>query len=191
MSILPLCHFAQGFLLFTAARKVKHTMGNNLEAKKVVVSEIVEKLKNAQSMVIVHYSGITVEEVTGLRNQFREAGVEYCVLKNTMVRRALAELNITGLDDKLEGPSAFAFGMKDPAAPAKIIYDFIGKSKKEVLSVKAGLLGTEVLDEKAVKALSEIPSREVLLARLVGSLQSSISGLVFALEAIRKQKAGE
>ena len=106
-------------------------MSKNLELKKAVVSEISEKLKNAQSMVIVSYKGITVEEVTELRNQFRAAGVEYCVLKNTLVRRALAELEITGLDEQLEGPNAFAFGMTDPAAPAKIVYDFINKTKND------------------------------------------------------------
>ena len=141
--------------------------------------------------MIVHYSGITVENVTALRNQFRENGVEYCVLKNTLVRRALHEMNITGLDDQLEGPSAFAFGMQDPVSPAKVVYDFIEKKKLDCISVKAGLMGTEVMDEKAVAALSKLPSREVLLARLVGSLKAPISNLVYALEALRKKQAGE
>ena len=174
-----------------AGRKVKQEMSKNLEAKKVVVSEISEKLKNCQSMVVVHFNGITVEEVTELRNQFRAAGVEYCVLKNTLVRRALHEMNITGLDDQLEGPSAFAFGMQDPVSPAKVVYDFIEKKKLDCISVKAGLMGTEVMDEKAVAALSKLPSREVLLARLVGSLKAPISNLVYALEALRKKQAGE
>lgn len=182
---------AQGFLLFTAARKVKHNMSKNLEIKKQVVSDILEKFQNAQSVVIVHYSGLTVESVTKLRNQFRENEVEYCVLKNTLVKRALHEMGITGLDDQLEGPNAFAFGMKDAVAPAKVIYDFIEKSKTEAVSVKAGLMGTEIMDEKALKALSQLPSREVLLARLVGSLKAPISNLVYALEALRKKQAGE
>ena len=166
-------------------------MSKNLENKKVVVADILNKLQNAQSVVIVHYSGITVEEVTELRNQFRAAGVEYCVLKNTLVRRALHEMNITGLDEQLEGPNAFAFGMTDAVAPAKAICDFIEKNKKDNLSVKAGLMGTEVMDAKAVVALSKLPSREVLLARLVGSLKAPISNLVYALEALRKKQAGE
>ena len=124
-----------------AGRKVKQEMSKNLEAKKVVVSEISEKLKNCQSMVVVHFNGITVEEVTELRNQFRAAGVEYCVLKNTLVRRALDDMGITGLDHTLSGPSAYAFGMNDPVSPAKVVYDFINKNKDDGrLSVKAGLM---------------------------------------------------
>ena len=184
---------AQGFLLFTAARKVNEHMSKNLENKKQVVADILEKLQKAQSVVIVHYSGITVENVTKLRNQFREAGVEYVVLKNKLVERALNELNIEGLNEQLTGPNAYAFGMTDAVAPAKVIYDFISKNKKDEsnLSVKAGLMGTEVMDVNAVKALSEVPSRDVLLARLVGSIHAPVSNLVYALEAIRKQKAGE
>lgn len=162
-----------------------------MELKKQVVADIVEKIKNAQSFVIVKYSGLTVEEATKLRTQFRESKVDYCVLKNTLVRRALAELGIVGLDDVLEGPSAFAFGLEDVVSPAKIVADFIDKSKNDHLEIKAGLMGTEVLDVAGVKALASLPSREVLLARLVGSLNSSISKFVYCLEAIRKQKAGE
>ena len=175
-----------------AGRKVKQEMSKNLEAKKVVVSEISEKLKNCQSMVVVHFNGITVEEVTELRNQFRAAGVEYCVLKNTLVRRALDDMGITGLDHTLSGPSAYAFGMNDPVSPAKVVYDFINKNKDDGrLSVKAGLMDGQVLDATQVKALSELPSKEVLLSRLVGSLQAPVAKLVYVLEALRKQQAGE
>ena len=166
-------------------------MSKNLEIKKQVVSDVLEKLQNAQSVVIVKYSGLTVENVTKLRAQCRENNVEYVVLKNTLVKRALHEMGITGLDDQLEGPNAFAFGMKDAVARAKAICDFIEKSKTEALTVKAGLMGTELLDEKAIKALSQMPSREVLLARLVGSLKAPISNLCYALEALRKKQAGE
>ena len=162
-------------------------MSKNLELKKQVVSDIVKKFQDAQSVVIVNYSGLTVEQVTALRSQFRANGVDYCVLKNTLVRRALQELNIEGLDEVLNGPSAFAFGMSDAVSPAKILNDFITKSKTEVISVKAGLLGTEVMNPDQVKALADIPSREVLLARLVGSLQSSIAGFVRVLDAIAKK----
>ncbi|NLO86085.1 MAG: 50S ribosomal protein L10 [Clostridiales bacterium] len=161
----------------------------NLELKKQVVSEIVKKFQDAQSVMIVQYSGLTVEQVTGLRAQFRDNGVEYVVLKNTLVRRALAELNIVGLDDVLNGPSAFAFGMSDPVSPAKIVNDFIKKSKSEALSIKAGLLGAEIMTDDQIHALAEMPSREMLLARLVGSLQSSIAGFVRVLDAIAKKDA--
>ncbi len=168
-------------------------MSANFEAKKEIVNQIKERFQKAQSVVVVHYKGITVEEVTKLRNQFREAGVEYCVLKNKLVDRALDELEIKGLQEHLTGPNAYAFGISDAVAPAKVIYEFIEKNKKEKdnLSVKGGLLGSEVMDEKALEALSKIPSREVLLARLVGSIHSPVSNLVYCLEAIRKQKAGE
>ena len=168
-------------------------MSKNFEAKKVVVADIKEKFEKAKSVVVVHFAGNTVEEVTKLRNQFRENNVEYVVLKNKLVDRALDELGIEGLDEHLTGPNAYAFGMEDAVAPAKVIYDFISKNKKEKenLSVKVGLMGTEVMDEAAVKALSELPSREVLLARLVGSIHAPVANLVYALEAIRKQEAGE
>ena len=149
-------------------------MSKNLELKKQVVSDIVKKFQDAQSVIVVKYSGLTVEQVTGLRAQFRANGVEYCVLKNTLVRRALKELNIEGLDEVLNGPSAFAFGMNDPVSPAKIINDFIVKKKSDAIEIKA---------------LAEMPSREVLLARLVGSLQSSIASFVRVLDAIAKKDA--
>ncbi len=165
-------------------------MSANQEAKKQVVAEIKEKFQQAQSVVVVHYSGVTVEEVTKLRAQFREAGVEYCVLKNKLVDRALDEMKIEGLNEHLTGPNAFAFGMKDAVAPAKIICEFIEKNKKEPenLSVKGGLLGTEVMDVKGIVNLSKVPSREVLLARLVGSIHSPVSNLVYCLDAIAKKK---
>ena len=162
-------------------------MSKNLELKKQVVSDIVKKFQDAQSVIIVNYNGLTVEQVTGLRAQFRANGVEYCVLKNTLVRRALQELNIEGLDEVLNGPSAFAFGMNDPVSPAKIVNDFVTKSKSEVLTIKAGLLGTEVMTMDQIKSLAETPSREVLLARFIGSLQSSIAGFVRVLDAVAKK----
>lgn len=164
-------------------------MSKNLELKKQVVSDIVKKFQDAQSVIIVKYSGLTVEQATNLRAQFRANGVEYCVLKNTLVRRALAELNIEGLDEVLNGPSAFAFGMSDPVSPTKIVSEFITKSKSEAISIKAGLLGTELMSDAQIKALAEMPSREVLLSRLVGSLQSSIASFVRVLDAIAKKDA--
>ena len=164
-------------------------MSKNQELKKQVVSEIVSKFESAESVVIVKYSGLTVEQATTLRAQCRAAGVEYCVLKNTLVRRALAELNIEGLDDVLNGPSAFAFCNTDPVAPAKIINDFITKNKTEAIEVKAGLLGKDLMTPDAVKELASVPSREILLARLLGSLQSSVAGFVRVLDAIAKKNS--
>ena len=162
-------------------------MGKNLEVKKQVVAEIVQKFQAAQSVVIVKYSGLTVEQVTGLREQFRANGVDYCVLKNTLVKRALGELNIQGLDEVLNGTSAFAFGITDAVAPARIVHDFITKSKTEVISVKAGLLGSDIMSAGQVYALAEVPSREALLSRLLGCMQNSVSSLVRVLDAIAKR----
>jgi len=166
------------------------------------VADIKSKFERAGSVVLVDYRGINVEQVTELRKQFRNAGVEYVVLKNTLVKRALGELNIEGLDNVLEGPSAFAFGISDPVAPAKVIMDYIAKTKIEKLQVKAGLVDGTVIDIQGIKALAELPPKEVLIAKLMGSLNAPISGLVgvlsatlrslvYAIEAVRKQKAGE
>ena len=163
-------------------------MSSNLEAKKLVVSEIVEKLKNAESMVIVSFSGLTVEQVTELRKQCRENNVHYCVLKNRLVARALNELNIEGLDALLEGPNAFVFGEKDVTAAPKMISSFIEKNKLTSLEIKGGLIGTEAVDVKVIKELAATPSKDELLATLVGCLVSPVSSLVSVLEQIAEKK---
>ena len=163
-------------------------MSSNLENKKQVVADIAKRFQDAKSVVVVNYSGLTVEQVTALRAQCRAAKVDYCVLKNTLARRALDDMNITGLDDVLNGPSAFAFGMEDAVAPAKIISEFIDKAKTEVIKVKAGLMDGQVMSAEKVAELAKVPSREVLLARLLGSLQGSISGFVRVLDAIAKKQ---
>jgi len=164
-------------------------MSKNLEIKKETVAQIKQKFDEAQSVVIVDYKGITVDQVNELRANFREADVEYCVLKNTLVRRALAECKIEGLDDVLNGPSAFAFSTKDVVSPAKVLYDFTTKSKTKFLAVKAGLMGKDVIDAAMVEELAKTPSRNELLARLLGSLQSSIGGFVRVLDAIATKQA--
>lgn len=177
-------------------------MSKNLDVKKQAVADISEKIKNAKSVVIVEYKGLTVEEVTALRAKFRAAGVDYCVLKNTLVRRALNDMGIAELDELLQGPNAFAFSNSDAAAGPKIIKEFMADDKKEAIKVKAGLLEGNVLDVAGVKTLADLPPKEVLIAKIMGSLKSPATGivgvvnatmrsLVCVLEAIRKQKAGE
>ena len=163
-------------------------MSSNIEMKKQVVAEIVEKLKGAESMVICSYSGLTVEQVTELRKQCRENNVHYCVLKNRLVYRALQELGIEGLDSLLEGPNAFVFGDKDVTAAPKNISTFIEKNKLTSLEIKGGLMGKEVMDVAAVKALAATPSRDELLATMVGCLVSPVSALVSVLEQIAEKK---
>ncbi len=163
-------------------------MSKNLEVKKQVVAEIVEKFKSAESMVVCSYSGLTVEQVTELRKQCRENDVHYCVLKNRLVLRALKELNIEGLDALLDGPNAFVFGTKDVTAAPKILSTFIDKNKLTSLEIKGGLVGTEFTDVAGVKALAATPSRDELLGTLVGCLVSPVSALVSVLDEIAEKK---
>ena len=162
-------------------------MSKNLEIKKVAVAEIVERFKAAQSVVVCSYSGLTVEQVTNLRKLCREQDVHYVVLKNRLVVRALQELGIEGLDPILEGPNAFVFGNKDVTNAPKIVNDFIEKNKLTSLEIKGGLMGTEVMDVAAVKGLAALPSRDELLATLVGCLQSPVSSLVAVLDEIAEK----
>ena len=164
-------------------------MSNAIEMKKAVVAEIKEKLVAAKSVVLIDYRGLTVAEVTELRNQCRKAGVEYAVLKNTMVNLAAKEAGIEGLEAYLKGPTAVAFGMEDAVAPAKVLTEFIKKTKKT--EVKCGLLDGQILDAAGVEALAAIPSREVLIAKIMGSMMSAVSKFVYVVEAIRKKAAGE
>ena len=165
-------------------------------AKAAVVAEMKEKLESAQGAVLVGFTGLTVADVTKLRRKFREGGVEYKVIKNTLTRIAADELGYDGLDSHLEGPTALAYSAEDAVAPAKILKAFI----KETLTVKAGLVDGQVIDAAAVNALADLPSREELIAKLLGSMQAPVSGLVnvlqgnirnvvYALEAVRAKKA--
>lgn len=175
-------------------------MSKNFENKKLVVAEIKEKLDKTQSMVLYDYRGLTVAEVTDLRNQFRAAGVEYVVLKNSMIELAAKELGIEGLDPYLKGPTAVAFGMTDAVAPAKVLTEYIKKVKKT--EIKCGMVDKKVVDVKGVEALAKLPPKEFLIAQMMGSLNAPITNfvgvlsatlrsLVYAVDAVRKQKAGE
>ena len=164
-------------------------MSNNLEMKKTVVAGIKEKFEKAQTVVLVDYRGRTVAEDTELRNQLRKAGVEYAVLKNTMISRAIEGMNVDEMHASLEGHTAVAFGFEDMIAPAKILSEFAKKSKK--LTIKCGVCDGAYLNADGVEALASLPSKEVLIAKIMGSMMSSVSKFVYCVEAIRKQKAGE
>ena len=164
-------------------------MSKNLEIKKGVVAGIKEKFEKAQSVVLVDYRGLTVAEDTELRNQLRKAGVEYAVLKNTMINLATKGMGFEEIDKHLEGPTAVAFGYEDAIAPAKILTEFVKKAKK--MEIKCGVVDGSYLDVAGVEALANTPSREVLIAKIMGSMMSSVSKFVYALEAIRKKQAGE
>ena len=162
-------------------------MSNNLEMKKTVVAGIKEKFEKAQTVVLVDYRGLTVAEDTELRNQLRKAGVEYAVLKNTMISRAIEGMNVDEMHASLEGPTAVAFGYEDMIAPAKILSEFAKKSKK--LTIKCGVCDGAYLNADGVEALASLPSKEVLIAKIMGSMMSSVSKFVYCVEAIRKQNA--
>ena len=166
-------------------------MSKNRELKVQVVADIVEKLKNCQSMVVCSYSGLTVEQVTNLRKLCREQNVQYCVLKNRLVLRALQELNIAGLENLLEGPNAFVFSMNDVTNAPKVVNDFIEKNKLQSLKITCGILEGKAIDVATVKALANLPSREVLLAKLLGCMSNTVASFVRVIDAYRKKLAGE
>lgn len=155
-----------------------------LSAKKERVAQLVEMHKNSAAGVLVDYKGITVEEDTKLRKELREAGVSYFVEKNTILRFALKEAGLDGITNVLEGTTAIAISNDDQTAPARILGKFAEDCKDEKFFLKAGYIGEDVYDEAGVKALSKIPSRETLLAQLVGSLQGPIQKLAATLQAV-------
>ncbi|WP_339060645.1 50S ribosomal protein L10 [Tepidibacillus marianensis] len=159
------------------------------EDKQQVVNEIVEKLRNSKTTVITDYRGLNVAEVTELRKNLREAGIEYKVLKNKLVRRATAEIDLGGLDEYLAGPTAIAFSNDDVVAPAKIIVDFA--KKHEALEVKAGVLEGKIVNVDEVKALASLPSREGLLSMLLSVLQAPMRNMALAVKAVAEQKEQE
>lgn len=163
-----------------------------LESKKARVEAITEHLKSAAAGVIVDYKGITVEDDTKLRKALREAGVTYFVEKNSMLRFALHNIGIEGLDDVLEGTTAIAISTDDQTAPARILGEYISKAdEKSTFAMKAGFIGSELYDAQGVIALSKIPSKEVLLAQLLGSLQSPLQKFAATVQAVADKKVEE
>lgn len=153
-----------------------------LESKKQIVAEMIEKLKTAQAGVLVDYCGLTVEEDTELRNKLRAAGVEYKVIKNTLTRFAAKEVGFDELDAVLNGPTSLAVSYDDPVAPAKVIADFAKQNEK--LEIKSGFLDGKVISLDEIKQLASTPSKDVLIAKIMGSLNSPISALARTLQAI-------
>ena len=155
-----------------------------LLAKQQKVEELTELLKSYAAGVLVDYKGITVEEDTKLRKELREAGVNYFVEKNSMLRFAFKNAGLDDLTNVLEGTTAIAISNDDQTAPARILGKFAEDCKDEKFFLKAGYIGEEIYDTNGVMALSKIPSREVLLAQLVGSLQGPIQKLAATLQAV-------
>lgn len=167
--------------------------------KDEIISELKEKFETSAVSIFADYRGLNVGEATKLRRKLREAGCEFKVAKNTLTGLVVKRQGIEGMESYLEGPVAITFG-KDPVAPAKILVEFIRETKK--MEIKAGILEGKVIDAKGVKALADLPPREVLLAKMLGSMQAPLYGFagvlqgtirsfVYTLEAVRRQRAGE
>ena len=157
-----------------------------IEAKQSLVQEIAGKFEAAASVVVVDYRGLTVAQVTELRKQLREAGVEFKVYKNTLVRRAAEQAGVEAINEVLTGPNAIAFSTEDVVAPAKIINEFA--KKNEALEIKAGIIESTVSSADDVKALAELPSREGLLSMLLSVLQAPVRNFALATKAVAEQK---
>ncbi|MFA9556463.1 50S ribosomal protein L10 [Evansella sp. AB-rgal1] len=161
-------------------------MGAVIEKKKQVVHEIAEKLQASQSTIVVDYRGLDVAEVTELRKQLREAGVDFKVYKNTLARRATEIAGLTDLDANLVGPTAIAFSNEDVIAPAKVLAGFA--KKHDALEIKAGVIEGKVVSVDEVKAIADLPSREGLLSMLLSVLQAPIRNFALATKAVADQK---
>ena len=160
-----------------------------LEEKKQIVETLASKLQSAQAGVLVKYEGIKVAEDTELRNALRKAGVEYTVMKNTLTGRACDIAGYGDMKQYLSGMTAIAFSQDDPIAPAKIMKEFADKIS--CFEIKAGFVDGGVLDASGVEALAATPSKEVLVAKMMGSLMSSLYGFAYVLQAkIDKENEG-
>lgn len=168
-----------------------------LEEKRQVVEEIKEKIAKSQSVVLVDYRGLNVDEVTQLRSKFREAGVDYKVYKNTLMRFAFKDTGYEEFNKYLTGPNAVAFGFNDPVSPAKVTSEFAKSHEK--LEIKAGIVDGKIVGLEEIKRLADLPSREVLIAQVLGGfnapiagfvnvLQGTIRNLVYVLNAIREKQ---
>lgn len=160
-----------------------------LQAKKQVVADLVEKIKAAPAGVLVNYIGINVADDTRLRRELREANVEYTVVKNTLLRFAFNELGITELDEQFNGTTALAISKEDPMAAARIVCKYAKEIEGDVFAVKAGFMDGKAIDAATVKEIADIPPKEVLIAKMLGSLNSPIAGLAMVLNQIAEKQS--
>lgn len=158
-----------------------------IEVKAQKVADIQEKIQKANSVVLIDYRGISVEQDTLMRTELRKAGVEYKVLKNRLVLRALKNLGFEGFDSILEGPTAVAFGYEDAVAPAKILSESITKLNK--MSIKGGIIEGKAATKEQIEAFARIPAKPVLVAQLLGMLTNPMRSLAVALSEIAKKQA--
>jgi Ribosomal protein L10 len=152
-----------------------------------LIEDIVKDLSASQSFVLLEYKGLTVAEDTDMRNEFRKSGVKYKVYKNTLLKRALNQLGYAEYDGALSGPTSIAMGMKDITSAARISYQKMNDVKK--ITVKCGMAEKSYLSEAECKSLAELPSKEVIAAKLIGMIQSPLSALVRVLDSIAQKLA--
>ena len=153
-----------------------------LEQKKVIVAELAADIKDSAAGVVVNYQGITVDSDTKMRKALREAGVSYMVMKNSLTGRACDEVGLSDMKQYLTGMTAIAIANDDAVAPAKVLKEYA--EKIESFQILAGYLDGKVVDEATVKQLADIPSKEVLIAKFLGSIKSPLYGLAYALQAV-------
>ena len=153
-----------------------------LQKKQAIVADLVEKLKSSPAGVVVNYQGITVEDDTAMRKALREAGVKYMVMKNSLTGRACDEVGLGDMKQYLSGMTAIAISENDPIAPAKVIKKYADKI--DSFQILAGYLDGAVVDANTVNTLADIPSKEVLIAKLLGSIRSPLYGFAYAIQAI-------
>ena len=158
-----------------------------IEQKQLVIDEIKAKLAKAKSVVIVNARGLTVEQDTALRRKFRQAGVDYKIYKNTMMSFAVKDTQFEGLAQYLEGPSAFAFSYEEPIAAARIVSKEL--KAMPILEFKAGVVDGIVYDAEGIKAIADIPSKEELLSKLLGSFKSPMSSFARVINAIAEKRS--
>lgn len=161
-------------------------MSANLEAKKMIVKEIQEKIENSKSIVLSDYQGLNVAEVTELREEFREAGVDFKVYKNNLVKLAIQDTEYESLKEDLVGPNALAFSYEDPVISASIINDF--SKDHENLSLKTGIVEGEYCDIEKMAKIASIPSKDELVVKFLGSVKSSVNNFVYLLSNIADEK---
>ena len=162
-----------------------------LESKKQIVADLTETLKSSAAGVLVDYKGINVADDTKLRKELREAGVEYSVVKNTMLRFAAKEAGLEGWDEFLHGTTALAVSKEDPIIAAKILAKYAEAIKGDVFTIKSGFMDGKVVDTDTVNALAKIPAKEVLIATMLSSLNATISKFAVVVDQIAKKKEEE
>lgn len=161
-------------------------MSKIIEHKKQIVSEIADKLRNSKSTILVDYRGLDVAEVTELRQQLREAGVDFKVYKNTMTRRATEEAELSELNETLVGPTAIAFSDEDVVAPAKILNNFA--KDHDALEIKGGVIEGNVASLEQIKELADLPNYEGLVSMLLSVLQAPVRNFAYVTKAVAEQK---